>query len=171
MMAHQVRFAEDIGFASMTAASVFALSGILLSMGQASGFLSDRLGREWTLTLAATFSIISIVILLLVRETSQLWMLYVHAIFFGYGAGLALPVHASGVADLFHGRHFGAIYGLSLTGMGVGGAIGPWLGGHIFDVAGSYASAFMACIAAFSVACLLFWLAAPRNARRWRAGN
>ena len=32
------------------------------------------------------------------------------------------------------------------TGMGVGAVFGPWLGGYIYDVAGTYLPAFILCI-------------------------
>jgi cyanate permease len=53
--------------------------------------------------------------------------------------------------------------------MGVGGVIGPWLGGYIHDVTGSYTSAFILCMAAFALAGIAFWVAAPRNAARLNA--
>jgi len=168
VLAHQVAFAEDIGYSGMIAASVFGLYGIFLAVGQVSGFIADRIGREKTFTLATLLSVAGLLLLISVRDASQPWMLYAYAICFGYGAGLMVPALIAGAADLFHGRHFGAINGLLLTGMGVGGAIGPWLGGFIFDIWGSYICAFIICIIAICLACLGFWVAAPRRARRHR---
>ena len=166
VVAHQVRFAEDVGYSSTFAAFVFLLSGIFIAVGQVSGFLADIVGRERTLTLATVLSVGSIVILLSVQDNSQPWMLYTHAVLFGFGGGLMLSALAAGAADIFYGKHFGAIYGCVLAGMGVGGAIGPWLGGFIHDVSGSYFSAFIVCIGAYCIACLSFWIAAPRRARK-----
>jgi len=53
--------------------------------------------------------------------------------------------------------------------MGIGGAIGPWLGGYIYDVSGSYRGAFVLCMICFGLACIMVWIAAPRNAARLRA--
>jgi predicted MFS family arabinose efflux permease len=69
----------------------------------------------------------------------------------------------AGAADIFHGRHFGAIAGLLLTGMGVGGAVGPWLGGYIYDRSGSYVGAFVLCMFLFALSAVAFWGAAPRK--------
>jgi len=52
--------------------------------------------------------------------------------------------------------------------MGVGGALGPWLGGHIYDTSGSYDSAFLFCMACYAIASVAFWAAAPRHAARFR---
>ena len=92
--------------------------------------------------------------------------MYFYAIGFGYGIGLVSPVMFASAADIFHDKHFGAVVGLLLTGMGVGGAIGPWLGGTLYDLTGSYRIAFLTCMGCISVACLLLWLAAPRKAAR-----
>jgi MFS family permease len=34
-------------------------------------------------------------------------------------------------ADIFHGKHFGAIFGYFTFSIGLGGAIGAWLGGFL----------------------------------------
>ncbi len=168
VLAHQVKFAEDAGYSSTFAASIFALFGIFMAIGQLSAAVSDWIGREKTVTLAAILSISALVALVLVKDTSQPWLLYVYAIGFGYGAGLSAPTVFAGTADLFHGRHYGAISGLILTGFGTGGAIGPWLGGYIYDITGSYISAFVFSMVCFGLAGIAFWIAAPRKAARLR---
>lgn len=169
VIAHQVKFAEDVGYSSTLAASVFALYGICLVGGTLSAGISDLIGRERTVTLACTLMIVALIALVSVKDTSQPWLLYVYAICFGYGGGFFTPTMTAGAADIFHGRHFGAIAGILLTGMGIGGVIGPWLGGYIHDVTGSYTSAFFLCMGAFALACIAFWLAAPRKADKINA--
>lgn len=169
ILAHQVKFAEDVGFSNTFGASVFALFGVFMVLGQLSASISDWLGREKTITLATILIIGALTALLSVRDTSHPGLLVLYATCFGYGNGLYTPTVFAGTADIFHGRHFGAISGLLLTGMGVGGAIGPWLGGTIYDVTGSYSMAFGLCMVCFGLACVTVWIAAPRNAARLRA--
>jgi len=164
VMAHQVRFLQDKGFSSAFSASVFALLGIMIFFGQLSAFLSDRLGREKTHTLAALLSIAGLGALLGVSDGSHVWLVYLFAALFGYGGGLATPVTFAASADIFHGRHFGMVGGLLLGGMGMGGVLGPWLGGYLFDVTGSYNFAFSLCMAGFVFSSLFLWIAAPRKA-------
>ena len=166
VITHQVKFAEDVGYSSTFAASIFALFGIFQIGGQLSSGISDLIGREKTITLACTLMIVALIALVSVKDTSQPWLLYFYAVLFGYGCGFFTPAMTAGAADIFHGKHFGAIAGILLTGMGIGGVIGPWLGGHIHDITGSYTSAFILCMAAFALSCLAFWVAAPRNAAR-----
>jgi MFS family permease len=170
VLAHQVKFTEDVGYSSAFAASVFALFGIFMAAGQLSGFLSDWIGREKIITLATMLAIGSMFALISVRDTSQPWLLYIYAIFFGYATGLFTCTMFAAMADIFHGKHFGAIGALLLTGQGVGGAIGPWLGGHLYDTTNSYYSAFIICMVCFFLALIAVWIAAPRNAARLRAG-
>ena len=166
VLAHQVKFVEDVGYSSTFAASIFALFGIFMATGQLSAFISDWLGREITITLATVLAIGALVALVSVSDTSQPWLLYVYAASFGYGAGLFSPTIVAGTTDIFHGRHFGAIAGLLLTGVGIGAVIGPWLGGYIYDISGSYSIAFILSMVSFGLAGIAFWMAAPRNAAK-----
>ena len=167
ILAHQVGFAIDVGYSSLFAASVFALFGVFMVAGLLLGFLSDWIGREWTVTIANLLAIGAIIALLFVNDTSQPWLLYIYAVCLGLGTGIFSPTITAGEADLFHGKSFGAIAGLSLTGVGVGAVMGPWLGGWIYDVTGSYLPAFLFCIACFVLSLVTFWIAAPRNASRF----
>lgn len=169
VLAHQVKFTGDAGYSSMFSASVFGLFGIFFAGGQASAFISDRIGREKTITLAAILSIGALVALLSVKDSSQPLLLYIYATCFGYGTGLYSPTLVAGTADIFYGRHFGGIAALLLTGMGVAAVIGPWLGGYIYDISGSYSGAFLLCMGCFCLACIAVWIAAPRNAGKLRA--
>jgi MFS family permease len=164
VMAHQVRFAEDMGFSSMYSVSIFALCGTSLCLGQLSGFISDWLGREKTGTAGTILSIIAMLALLSIEDNAQPWLLYLFAICFGYGIGLFSPTLYASAADIFHGRHFGSVAGFLIAGMGFGGAIGPWTAGFLFDRYGSYSSAFILCIISFILACICLWIAAPRKA-------
>lgn len=166
ILAHQVRFLQDVGFSSMYSSSILGLFGIMVCAGQATGFLSDWIGREKTMTLAITFSAIGCMALLAIRDTSQPWLLFIFSICCGYGAGLAMPTTMAASADIFHGRHFGIVAGLLLSGMGVGSIMGPWLGGFLHDLSGSYTSAFVLCIISLVLSCFFLWIAAPRKVSR-----
>ena len=120
---------------------------------------------EKTMFLSSAAALIGLSALIAVRDTSQPWLLYLYAIVFGYGAGLSTVVLFAGVADIFHGKQFGTAAGMMLTGMGLGGAIGPWLGGYLYDIMGTYDHAFVLCIVCIVLASVSYWIAAPRNAR------
>jgi MFS family permease len=169
VLAHQIQYAEDAGYSSVFAVSVFALYGVAMLLGQSSGMMSDRIGREKTMALCAAAVLIGLFSLISVRDTSQPWLLYIYALSFGYGAGLYTALIFAGTADIFYGKHFGTASGMLLTGFGLGGAIGPWIGGYIYDTTGSYENAFILCIACIVLGSVSYWIAAPRNARNLRA--
>ena len=169
-MGPQIKYAQDAGYSSALAASIFALFGIISIGGQVCASISDRIGRERTATIAIVLMLGAMVALISVKDATQPWLLYVYAVCAGFATGLYTPSIFVGLADIFHGRNIGAISALLLAGTGVGGALGPWLGGFIHDVTGSYSIAFIIGMASFAVAGISFWIAAPRNAARLRAG-
>lgn len=171
ILAHQIKYAEDAGYSAVFAASIFALSGVAMLAGQATGVISDRIGREKAMALCAAATLVGILSLLAVRDTSQPWLLSLYALSFGYGAGLYSAVIFAGAADIFCGTHFGTASGMLLTGMGLGGAIGPWLGGYLYDTTGTYDNAFILCMACIALATASFWMAAPRNADKLNAAR
>ena len=170
VLAHQIKFAVDVGFSSTLATSVFALFGIASIVGQIASPISDKIGREKTVTLAAVLAIGALLALISVKDASQPWLLYFYAVSSGFGTGLFSPTIFVGLADIFHGRNIGAISAMLLLGTGIGGAVGPWLGGYIYDVTDSYHNAFIISMVAFAVSCASFWLAGPRHAEKLRAG-
>lgn len=59
--------------------------------------------------------------------------------------------------------HYGWVIHLS---NGLGAAVGPWLGGALYDATGSYRLAFGVAMASVGLACLSLWLAGgPRGGR------
>jgi sugar phosphate permease len=162
--AHQAIYCQDIGLDASFAASVLGLIGVATIAGNLMSGVSDRLGREITFTAGSLGTIVSIYALMTASFDSS-WLLYVYAIIWGIFFGASSPSLVSGLADLFSGRHFGAINGFFLMGFGIGGALGPWLGGYIYDVTSSYRIAFIFMMASMVTATALFWLAAPRRKR------
>ena len=169
VLAHQIKFAQDAGYDSLMATSVFALFGFVSIVGQVGAFISDLIGREKIGLIAVVLHLGGLAALLMVQDTSQPWLLYIYAICAGFATGMFSPAIIAGSADIFHGKNVGALSALVLTGVGFGGAIGPWLGGYIYDVMGSYKVAFVISMVAVGLAGISLWIAAPRNAEKLRA--
>lgn len=160
---HQVAFAQDLGFSPLFAASVFSLYGVAFALGTALGFLGDLWGRKPVFTLGTAGGMMGIGALLLLRDSSQPWLFYLYLLGFGTGMGLASPSLIAAIADRFGGRHFGSIYGFIMFGFGFGGALGAWLGGFIYDLAGSYYTAFGVAGISLALSLVLFWLTGGRG--------
>lgn len=175
LLIHQAAYLVDAGFDRLLAASVVGVVGITGSGAKIMwGMASDRIGREATYTLSCVAGTLGVWAILSIGPGSPIWMLYGYAIIYGlfYGASAVLmPVLT---ADIFHGRRFGSILGALYIGQGIGASTGAFLGGYVFDMTRSYVWAFSLSFPVIWLACLLYWLAAPRKVRRvagraWRA--
>jgi MFS family permease len=166
VMNHLVALVVDIGQSEALAAVIFSIAGFLAVLGRLGGFLSDRLGREATFTISSSLFLGSALALVMVLKSSQIDPLYIYAVTFGLGSGLTAPTISSAAADLFGGRNFGTILGFTNIGFGIGHGLGAWIGGVIYDHAGSYTLAVMTAIPLFILMCLFFWLAGPRKVRK-----
>lgn len=160
---HQVAYLVDAGFHKTVAAAILGHMGLMSAVGRfLFGSLSDRLGRFGGVALSVFCSQLGIVVLLLITGNTSLWPLYVYAFFFGLGYGARGPIISAIAADLFPGRSFGTIFGLVSIGHGLGGALGPWYGGYVYDRLGSYTLAFLAALLALFGVIVCFWMATRR---------
>ncbi|PIP07736.1 MAG: hypothetical protein COX51_05940 [Syntrophobacteraceae bacterium CG23_combo_of_CG06-09_8_20_14_all_50_8] len=128
------------------------------------GFVSDRLGREMTFTIFSVGIIAGIAAIWAAGPGSP-FLLYAWAVLFGFSLGAGMPTGFAGLADIFFGKGYGAINGFCLLGFGIGGFLGPWLGGKIFDVTGNYDTAFIATMVAIVLSVTVIWLSGPSKVR------
>jgi MFS transporter, OFA family, oxalate/formate antiporter len=155
---HQLAFAADVGFDTLHAASVLGMGSFLSVAGTIfTGTISDYVGREVSAILAYGISIVGVIAALFITSADQTWLLWVHACFFGLTWGARGPMITAKTADLFQGRHLGAILGAISIGTGIGAAVGAWASGLIFDLSGSYRLAFLLSIASYLAGCVAFW--------------
>jgi len=164
---HQLAFAVDVGFDKLYAATVLGIGSFLAIAGTiVTGTISDYIGRERSALLAYGISIVGVICALFITSPQQGWLLWLHACFFGLTWGARGPAITAKTADLFPGRHLGAILGVITIGAGIGSAAGSWAAGFIFDVSGSYRIAFLLAIASYLGGCVAFW-ALRRPPRRF----
>ena len=151
IITHQIAHAVDVGFAKVFAASIFGLMGVISVFGRIFfGYLSDLMRREIVFTWVQAISAFGILALIFMRDNSHPGLLYAYAVCYGLGQGSRALVLSAISADIFHGKHFGAIFGYFTFSIGLGGAIGAWLGGFVFDKTHSYLIPFWV-----SLACLV----------------
>lgn len=166
LFVHQAAYLVDHGIAAIVAASVVSVVGLASIAGKTGGgWLSDRLGREITYTMGMATTLLSIGVLGLIALAPSAALAYLYAVLIGLGYAVTAPLMPAVISDLFRGRHFGAIFGTLHVANALGGSIGPWVGGRIFDVTGSYRGAFVVGVATATVSAVLLWIVAPRRAR------
>lgn len=166
VVVHQVALMRDVGFSTTFVTSIVLLWGIMIALGNLGGFLSDKIGREKTFAIGCLASILGLFMLLLLEQSHDSWILYLYAVSFGLGMGINGPLLGAAPADMFQGRNFGSINGFLILGFGLGGIIGPWFGGFVFDTTKNYSTAFIVAILVTCVAFTLLWIAAPRKIRK-----
>src|SRR5690349_6857441 len=168
MMTHQVAHALAHGFDRGTIAWAFGLSGLFTAAGNLlGGFLSDRWGRECVFSIGSAVGVFGIWCFSVLTGPHDLALLLIYCAA-GLGFGMRISLLAAIPADLFAGRHFGAILGFANGGGGLGGFIGPFLAGYLYDRTGDYQIAFAMSAVAIVGSAVAVWVAAPRRAAAFR---
>jgi len=144
VMIHMVMMCTDRGMSLTLAASMGGIIGGTSIFGRiGSGFISDKLGRKTTCMLALIGQTVMLVWLIF---SSEIWMFLVFAILFGLSSGGWTGVIPAFPADYFGIKATGSILGVVIIIVGVGIAVGPYAGGVIYDVTGSYNYMIIMCI-------------------------
>jgi len=159
IMVHIVPHAIDLGISAASAANILATIGVLIIVGKVVlGSAADRIGNKKTIIIAY---ILMLAALLWLVPALEVWMLYLFAIVFGLAEGAHAPSQSPLAAGLFGLRSHGLILGFMTFSYTMGGAIGPFLAGHISDVTGRYQMAFLLCAAISIVGLILTTLLKP----------
>jgi MFS family permease len=163
---HLVAYLIDKGYSPVMAASVMGLQGLINVVGKfVGGVLCDRIGREKTLTLSIGIFIVCILLLNVGGVVFSPVAIYAFTVFYGLGYGMALPSLIASAADLFQGKHFGAILGFMILGGFLGGALGTWMGGFFFDLTQAYQVNFGVAALVMVISAALIWKARPSRVR------
>ncbi len=162
IVTHQVAFAVDQGFPRLFVAGIFGLTGLMSTAGRVLfGMAADRIGRPASATLSYVCTALGTLCLLGLATWRHPAALYAYALLFGLGFGARGPIITAMASELFQGRRFGVIYGILSIGNGLGGGLGPWFGGVMHDLTGSYQLVFLIAVGFCAMATACFWLARP----------
>ena len=141
IMVHIVAHASDMGIGPIKAAGVLSTVGGVSMVGRmATGMAIDRIGNKTSMILCFILLVASFFWL---QVAGEMWMLYVFAVAYGLAHGGFFTVISPIVAELFGIRSHGSLFGIVAFSGTVGGAVGPVLAGHIFDMTGSYRLVFL----------------------------
>ncbi|MBN2518022.1 MAG: OFA family MFS transporter [Candidatus Altiarchaeota archaeon] len=156
-------FGEFSGLSAITAGSAVGILALFNGGGRiAWGALSDRIGRDKSMSLM--FALQGVMMLILMSMGSGELTLAVAAAWIGFNFGGNFALFPSATADYFGTKNLGINYGLVFTSYGVAGIIGPILGGQVFDLTGSYLWAFIpAGVMCLVAAGLAFLLKSPQH--------
>jgi MFS transporter, OFA family, oxalate/formate antiporter len=160
---HQVAYALDNNIENVVAASSLGALGFGGFCGQFFfGWFSDRAKDVKYSAVLGMIIMAAGMALLLKATTAQ--RLYFYALIYGFGYGSLGPMMPILIADRF-GRHaLGSVYGWVTFFMGIGGGMGPLLGGLIYDWSGSYTYVWQANIVILVGCAILMLGLTPRTA-------
>ncbi len=164
LMNHLVNYATDIGITALVAAGMMSAMGIASTTGRFGiGAISDRIGTRRDAAICCILLAVSF-ILLISKVPALMW---VAAVLFGIGYGGSAPLVPAIMAERVGKEQLATSTGIGNMGFFFGAALGPWLGGFIFDISGSYLWALLLS-AGVSFAALMIALRIP-SARREKA--
>jgi MFS family permease len=110
--AHQIAYFEDIGFSSMTAASTVSVMSIFSLIGSlAFGALALKINMRYLATAGLVSQLIGIVLLL---TTKNLTLLYVYAVFMGFGVGALFAAMPSFLGAYYPRERYAQVTGMVL---------------------------------------------------------
>jgi MFS family permease len=133
---HMVSYAADCGVTPLTAATVLGAAGLAALSGRIiCGLLADRAGAKRTLVACLALQAVAIALYLLARDLNTL---YAVSMLFGLAYGGAMPLYAILVREYFPARIMGSVFGVVAMISTWGMALGPLVGGWLFDWFGGY---------------------------------
>ena len=134
---HTVTYAMTCGIAPLAAVTVYSVEGLAGLGGRlALGVLADRLGVKRVLIAGL---LIQAVAAGMFAAASRLGEFYLVAAVFGFAYGGVMPLYAVLAREYFGQRILGAVFGAAAMVSSLGMALGPALGGWIYDTFGRYA--------------------------------
>jgi MFS transporter, OFA family, oxalate/formate antiporter len=140
ILIHIVPHAIDLGIPAPVAAGILATVGGVSILGRfLMGGAGDKIGEKTALMICLLFLLTGLVLLQIAKT---LWMFYLFAAIHGFAHGGFFSLISPLVARQFGTKSHGLLFGVVIFSSTLGGAMGPFMAGYIFDVTHSYAIVF-----------------------------
>lgn len=167
LISHLAALLTERGISAQSAALALSVMGAAGILGRlTTGVLLDRYFAPY---IAALMLAISGLGILALTTAATAPIALTGTALMGFGLGSEADVVPYLIARYFGRKHFAALYGLTWTAYAVGGATGPIVVGHFYDLAGMYqprvvVGLALTCVVAAALSLLLpRYPAEPRN--------
>lgn len=161
-IAHAVPHLRDFGHSAEAAAAALGLFAICSIVGKLSaGFLCDRIEPRYAWSMCIVM--MGLAVLVATRANSA-GAMYLFTGMLGFGSGAALTCWHATVANYFGPTAFASILGAQMPFSNAMAAAAPFLVGLVYDIQGSYTTAFYIVAALSLVTAVLLLAAAPPSA-------
>jgi MFS family permease len=153
ILLHIVQHAIDLGIQSSIAAGILSTIGGVSIMGRfLMGGASDKIGEKPALLICLLFLLLALCWL---QAVQTLWMFYLFATVYGFAHGGFFSLVSPLIAKFFGTKSHGLLFGIVIFSSTIGGAIGPFMAGYIFDVTASYKIVFIILVILCTIALAL----------------
>ncbi len=133
---HTVSYAMSCGISAMAAVSIYSLEGLAGLGGRvALGLLADRLGVKRVIVAALLLQAFAAGAFVYAVRLEEF---YVVSAVFGFAYGGVMPLYAVLAREYFGPHIMGSVFGAATLVSSLGMALGPAVGGWIFDTYNSY---------------------------------
>lgn len=155
---HATAHLLDIGYEAAAAASILANATLAVTAGKIIlGWIGDKTNATVSLTIGMVGLILAILALLLAPMLGGAFAV-VYIVTYCFGMAVTMVCYNLMVSNIFGRRDFARIYGYTMTALALGNAVGPTLGGVLFDLTGNYSAAWIVCAVFCAVAMVVFLL-------------
>ncbi|GAA5072898.1 MFS transporter [Lysobacter panacisoli] len=161
---HTVSYAVGCGLSVTAAVTIYSMEGAAGLGGRLLfGVLADRVGAKPMLVAGLFIQAFAAVAYLRVNQLDGFYMV---AIVFGMAYGGTMPLYASLAREAFPPQILGTVLGAASLLSSLGMALGPLLGGWVFDHFGSYTWMYIGSMAVgLGAAAIALFLPSKRRAR------
>ena len=141
ILMHIVLHAIDLGIQSSVAAGILStIGGVSITGRFLMGGASDKIGEKSALLICLLCLLLA---LFWLQAVQTLWMFYLFALVYGFAHGGFFSLVSPLIAKFFGTKSHGLLFGIVIFSSTIGGAIGPFMAGYIFDVTTSYEIVFL----------------------------
>jgi len=138
---HIVAYSGDLGHGAAQGAQMLSLMlGFGIVSRLVSGWICDRIGGRRTLLLGSSLQALALALFL---PFDGLASLYIVSALFGLFQGGIVPAYAVIIREFFPPEEAGVRVATVLMATVFGMALGGWMSGMVFDLTGSYQTAFL----------------------------
>ena len=161
---HIVAYCGELGYGVARGAEMLSLMlGFGIVSRLASGWVCDRIGGRRTLLLSSSLQALALALFL---PFDNLPALYTLSALFGLFQGGIIPAYAVIIREFYPPEEAGVRVATVIMATVFGMALGGWMSGVIFDLTGSYHTAFLNGIAWNLLnGAVVWWLLSRQNRR------
>ena len=160
VIGHLAGFGRDAGLTAMAAAG--AVSSLAFSNAATrvlSGFFVDKIGIR--VYFAVTFLLQTIAMIAIFQLGGSVAGLSAIAILIGWNYGAMFTLFPATCLQFYGPTAQGSNYGLLFTAWGLAGFAGPWVGGYLKDVTGTYYAPFLCAAALCALGTIVLFTTKP----------